>query len=101
MVENQRNLRHFPYLDNANFQPSKMELVLVIFDHPRNRPRKFKFRPTLLLKYFVQLFLQLGLLEDKRINQITYTGFLLEICTVSLQSKTVKRPDENQPGPVR
>ena len=28
MVEKQRNLCRFPYLDNAIFQPSKMELVL-------------------------------------------------------------------------
>ena len=28
MTENQRNLCRFPYLDNANFQPSKMKLVL-------------------------------------------------------------------------
>ena len=29
MVENQRNLYRFPYLDNAIFQPSKIKLVLV------------------------------------------------------------------------
>ena len=27
MVKNQRNFCRFPYLDNAIFQPSKMELV--------------------------------------------------------------------------
>ena len=28
MAENEKNLCRFPYLDNANFQPSKMKLVL-------------------------------------------------------------------------
>ena len=32
MVENQRNLYELPYLDKANFEPSKMKLVLARYD---------------------------------------------------------------------
>ena len=32
MVENQRNLYDLPYLDKANFEPSKMKLVLATYD---------------------------------------------------------------------
>ena len=31
MVENRRNLCHFPYVDNAIFQPSKIKLVLLMW----------------------------------------------------------------------